>query len=119
MKGGRKKEKSGRHVEFEAVNLQWVKLVIEFFELHFMAIIEQRKALRIERFFCNVRRMKVRAKFNELIFKTHGFSMSLDKIPRGISLFILSFLSKKDLLGQVTRISSRYRQLAYHPYLWR
>ena len=56
-------------MEFDAVNLHWVKLVIEFFELHYMAIIERKKALRIERFFCNVRRMQVRTKFNDLIFR--------------------------------------------------
>ena len=53
--------RNGKHVEFEANNIQWIKLVIEFFELHFMAIIERKKAMRIERFFCNIRRMRIRS----------------------------------------------------------
>ena len=44
--------------------------MIEFFELHFMAIIERKKAMRIERFFCNIRRQKIRATFNEYIYKS-------------------------------------------------
>ena len=60
-------EKVNRHVEFEADSLHWVKLVIQFFELHYMAIIERKKALRIERFFCNIRRMRIRSVFNDFI----------------------------------------------------
>jgi len=63
----KKEATSRKNEEFEARNLLWVKLVIEFFELHYMAIIERRKALRIERFFCNIRRMKIRATFNTYI----------------------------------------------------
>ena len=47
---------SSQHIEIESANLQWIKLVIEFFELHYMAIIERKKAMRIEQFFCNIRR---------------------------------------------------------------
>ena len=108
-----------KQVEFEAGNLQWVKLVIEFFDLHFMAIIEQKKAARIERFFCNIRRMRIRAKFNEYIFKMRGFSMSMEKLPRGVALFILSYLPKKDILTTVSCLGIRYRSLANDPYLWR
>lgn len=96
-----------------------MKLVIEFFDLHFMAIIEQKKAARIERFFCNIRRMRIRAKFNEYIFKMRGFSMSMEKLPRGIALFILSYLPKKDILTTVSCLGIRYRSLANDPYLWR
>ena len=103
---------NSKHVEFESSNLQWIKLVIEFFELHFMAIIERKKAIRIERFFCNIRRQKIRATFNEYIYKTQGFSMSMEKLPRGVSLKILGYLSKRENLSIVSGLSKRYRNLA-------
>ena len=93
--------------------------MIEFFDLHYMAIIEQKKAMRIERFLCNIRRMRIRAKFNEYIFKMRGFSMSMEKLPRGVALLILSYLPKKDLLTTVSCLGVRYRSLSYDPYLWR
>lgn len=105
--------------EFEARNLHWVKLVIEFFELHYMAIIERRKALRIERFFCNVRRQRIRATFNAYIYKIQGISMRFDKVPRGISLMILSYLTKLESMSLVAGLSRRYRSLARDPALWR
>lgn len=77
-----------------------------------MAIIERKKAMRIERFFCNIRRQKIRAKFNEYIYKSQGFSMSMEKLPRGISLKILGYLSKRENLSIITGLSRRYKNLA-------
>ena len=104
---------------FEAVNLQWVRLVIEFFELHYMAIIERRKALRIERFFCNIRRMKIRTLFNAYICRVHGYDMTISKLPRGIKLMILSFLTKNDYLTKISGVDTQFRSLAHDPSLWR
>lgn len=86
-------EKVNRHVEFEADSLHWVKLVIQFFELHYMAIIERKKALRIERFFCNIRRMRIRSVFNDFICQSRGYTMSMHKLPSELSLLVLSYLS--------------------------
>ena len=72
---------NGKHKEYNADNLQWVRLVIQFFELHYMAIIERKKALKIERFFCNIRRQKMRALFNSYIFKINGYNMTFDRLP--------------------------------------
>ena len=105
--------------EFEARNLHWVKLVIEFFELHYMAIIERRKALRIERFFCNIRRQRIRAAFNAYIYKKQGISMRFDKVPRGIALMIIGYLTKLESMSLVAGLSQRYHSLARDPALWR
>ena len=94
-------------------------MVIEFFELHFFAIIEHKKALRIERFFCNIRRMHIRNLFNEYIYKCHGFNMSLNKVPKGIAMIILGYLTKRESLSLVSGINVRYRALAHDPFLWR
>ncbi len=51
---------SQKQAEIKASNLQWVKILIEFFELTQMVGIEQESALRIENFFCNIRRMRVK-----------------------------------------------------------
>ena len=40
--------------------MQWIRVVVEFFEINRMVNIERKKALRIENFFCNIRRIKVR-----------------------------------------------------------
>ena len=105
--------------QFDAANLQWVKLVIEFFELHYMAIIERKKALKIERFFCNIRRMKIRATFNSYIFKMRGYSMSIKNLPRGVALMVLSYMTKRENLSIVAGLGHRYRSLARDPFLWR
>ena len=99
-------------MEFEAENLHWVKLVIEFFELHYMAIIEKKKAARIERFFCNIRRLKIKQLFNDYIYRVHGFSMSFEKLPRGVALLCLSYLNKQENLSLITGVSTRLRSLA-------
>lgn len=104
---------------FDASNLQWVKLVIEFFELHYMAIIERRKALRIERFFCNIRRMKIRRTFNAYICHVHGYNMNIGKVPRGIALLILSFLTKREYLSVLSGVSRRFRSITHDPAIWR
>ena len=109
----------GKIEEFQAEQLAWVKLVIEFFELHYMAIIERKKALRIERFFCNLRRMKVRATFNAYIHKMHGFSMTFDKLPRGIGLLVLSYLTRRENMAVVSGLSCRFRSLARDASCWR
>ena len=101
------------------MNLQWVKLVIEFFELHYMAIIEQKKAARIERFFCNIRRMRIRAKFNQYICKMLGLTMTIQKLPRGVALFMLGYLKKKEILSTVSGLGKRWKSFAYDPSLWR
>ena len=105
--------------QFDAANLQWVKLVIEFFELHYMAIIERKKALKIERFFCNIRRMKIRTTFNAYIFKMRGYSMSIRNLPREVALTVLSYMTKRENLSIVAGLGRRYRSLARDPSLWR
>ena len=45
--------------------------------------------------------------------------MSMDKLPRGVSLMILSYLKKKDILTTVSSLGVRYRSLAHDPSLWR
>ena len=45
--------------------------------------------------------------------------MSMEKLPRGVALLILSYLPKKDLLTTVSCLGVRYRSLSYDPYLWR
>lgn len=84
-----------------------------------MAIIERKKALRIERFFCNIRRQKIRSLFNQYIFKMHGYSMNFDKLPRGVALFILRYLSRRENLSVVAGLSHRYRSLARDPCMLR
>ena len=76
-----------------------------------MAIIERKKAMRIERFFCNIRRQKIRATFNEFIYKSQGFSVTLEKLPRGVSLIILCYLSKRENLSIITGLSRRFKSL--------
>ena len=49
--------------------------------------------MRIEKFLCNVRRSKVKAKFSDLIYKLRGFDMTFNKLPREISLIIYSYLT--------------------------
>ena len=84
-----------------------------------MAIIEHKKAIKIERFFCNIRRMRIRATFNQYIFKHHGYSMSLSKLPRAISVNILSYLSKRENLSVISGVARRYRNYILEPSLWR
>ena len=115
VKGGKSKSQTG----FDASNLHWVKLVIEFFELHYMAIIERRKALRIERFFCNIRRMRIRSTFNAYICHVHGYNLSIGKLPRGIALLILSYLTQNDYLAKLSGVNRHFKSLAHDPVLWR
>ena len=63
-----------------------------------MVSIEKRKALRIESFFCNIRQMKVKKKFLQLIYKHRGYNLKMSELPLGITVTIMSFLSKKELL---------------------
>ena len=45
--------------------------------------------------------------------------MSLEKLPRGVSLKILSYLSKRENLSIVSGISRRYKSLAQDVSMWR
>ena len=49
-----------QHADVQANNLLWIKLVIDFFELSQMATTEKESALKIEEFFCNIRRLHVK-----------------------------------------------------------
>ena len=60
MKQGYHRQRQQAHAEIEASNMQWIRVVVEFFEINRMVNIERKKALRIENFFCNIRRIKVR-----------------------------------------------------------
>ena len=84
-----------------------------------MVSIEKRKALRIENFFCNIRRIKVKQRFLELIYRYRGYNLKLSKLPPGITLMIMSYLSKKELLTKANRIDKRHRSMVKNPWLWR
>ena len=103
-KGSSAASRSSQHVEFHEQNLLWLKVVIEFFELQHMAVIERKKAMRIERFFCNLRRMKVKSKLLDTIFKIRGYEMTLAKLPSGGTNIVFSYLSQKDLMTTVSRV---------------
>ena len=49
-------QRDSSKLEMLATNLVWLLYVLEFFEIDTMCQIERRKALRLERFLCNVRR---------------------------------------------------------------
>ena len=84
-----------------------------------MVNIERKKARRIENFFCNIRRMKVKQRFYELIYKQRGYDLTLKSLPPGLAVMIMSYLGQKELLTKINRINRRYRTIANNPSLWR
>ena len=97
----------------------WIKIVAEFFEIPQMVSIEKRKALRIENFFCNIRRIKVKQKLLKLIYIHRGYNLKMTELPLGITLTIMSYLSKKELLQKAIRINRRHSTIIKNPCLWR
>jgi hypothetical protein len=54
---------------------------------------ENKSALRIENFFCNIRRMKIKGKFLKLVYMQQGFDCTMEKLPLDLKKLIFSFLT--------------------------
>ena len=108
-----------QQVEIKASNLLWIKLVIEFFELSQLVTTEQESALKIEEFFCNIRRIKVRAKFLNLYYKHLGYRFNIKNIPPALKIKIASYLTPKELLTKLNVLSNDLRSVSQNPTLWR
>ena len=92
-------------LDLNAGELVWILYVLEFFEIDLMCSLERRKALRLEKFFCNVRRAKIKSKFSYMIYKLRGFNMTFQKLPREIGVIIFSYLSQKELLTKINKLN--------------
>ena len=107
------------HAEIQADNLQWIKLVIDFFELSQSVVAEKESAIKIEEFFCNIRRHRVRKIFLQAYYKHLGFTKALNQMPFDLKLKIASYLSPKDLLVNLSAISKDMLKVSRSPVLWR
>jgi hypothetical protein len=112
-------ESQPQQAEMSAKNLNWMRLIIEFFELQHLATREKEAALRIEEFFCNIRRQRVRTRFLKLHYKHQGLQCSMRSLPRELLVKIASFLTPKELLSKFCGVSKVFKSVSQSPNLWR
>lgn len=112
-------ESQPQQAEMSAKNLNWMRLIIEFFELQNLATREKEAALRIEEFFCNIRRQRVRTRFLKLHYKHQGLQCSMRSLPRELLVKIASFLAPKELLSKFCGVSKVFKSVSQSPNLWR
>ena len=67
--------------ELDSDNFKWIEKVVEFFEILQLIELERKSAVKIEAFFCNLKKAKLRKKFNKMIFKLRGYRNSGEMIP--------------------------------------
>jgi len=82
-------------------------------------MVEKESALRIEEFFCNIRRQRVRTAFLQAYYKHLGYNTGLKNLPVDLKAKIASFLSPKELLVKMSSISKDMQAVSRSPVLWR
>ena len=54
-----------------------------------------------------------------MIYKLRGYEMTFKKLPKEIGVIIFSYLTKRELLTKMNRVSKQTREITQDPTLWK
>jgi hypothetical protein len=79
---------------------------------------EQEKAKKLQKFFKNIKKYKMKKKFLRLIYLQKGYTANLHNIANHLVINILSYLTPKEKI-KASQISMSLKEISVHPSLWR
>ena len=96
----------------------WAFEIIKFFDIKTLMENEKKSALRIEKFLINCKKILIKNKFQQMIYKLRNMVTNMQDLPSHILVSMFEFFDMKEKF-KYSQISKEIRECSKSAYLWK